>query len=52
MATALAKSGTPAYVTSKALGHSSTYFTASTYQHADDHDVDRALAGIAEAFGP
>jgi integrase len=51
VATALAKAGTPAYVTSKVLGHSSVHFTANTYQHADEETVDRALAGLEEAFG-
>jgi integrase len=51
VATALAKAGTPAYVTSKVLGHSSVHFTANTYQHADDETIDRALAGLEEAFG-
>jgi integrase len=50
VATALAKAGTPAYVTSKVLGHSSVHFTANTYQHADDETIDRALAGLEEAF--
>ena len=50
VATALAKSGTPAYVTSKVLGHSSVHFTANVYQHADDESIDRALAGLEEAF--
>jgi hypothetical protein len=31
--------------------HSSTYFTADVYQHADEETVDRALAGLEEAFG-
>jgi integrase len=51
VATALAKAGTPAYVTSKVLGHSSVHFTANTYHHADDKTIDRALAGLEEAFG-
>jgi integrase len=51
VATALAKAGTPAYVTSKVLGHSSVHFTANVYQHADEETVDRALAGLEEAFG-
>jgi integrase len=51
VATALAKAGTPAYVTSKVLGHSSVHFTANTYQHADEETVDRALAGLEQAFG-
>jgi integrase len=51
VATALAKAGTPPYVTSKVLGHSSVHFTANTYTHADDESVDRALAGLEEAFG-
>lgn len=51
VATALAKAGTPAYVTSKVLGHSSVHFTANAYQHADEETVDRALAGLEEAFG-
>jgi integrase len=46
VATALAKAGTPAYVTSKVLGHSSVHFTANVYQHADEETVDRALAGL------
>jgi integrase len=50
VATALAKAGTPAYVTSKVLGHSSVHFTANTYTHADDETVDRALAGLEQAF--
>jgi integrase len=51
VATALAKQGVPAYVTSKVLGHSSVHFTANVYQHADEETVDRALAGLEEAFG-
>jgi integrase len=51
LATALAKAGTPAYVTSKVLGHSSVHFTANVYQHADEETVVRALAGLEEAFG-
>jgi integrase len=51
VATALAKAGTPAYVNSKVLGHSSVHFTANTYQHADEETVDRALAGLEDAFG-
>jgi len=51
VATALAKAGTPAYVTSKVLGHSSVHFTANTYTHADEETVDRALAGLEQAFG-
>jgi integrase len=51
VATALAKTGTPAYVTSKVLGHSSVHFTANVYQHADEETVDRALAGLEKAFG-
>jgi integrase len=51
VATALAKRGVPAYVTSKVLGHSSVHFTANTYQLADDETIDRALAGLEEAFG-
>jgi integrase len=51
VATALAKAGTPAYVTARVLGHASPYFTAATYQHADDEQVDRALAGLEAAFG-
>jgi integrase len=51
VATMLAKSGTPAYVTSKVLGHSSVHFTADTYTHADEESIDRALAGLEEAFG-
>jgi integrase len=51
VATALAKAGTPAYVTSKVLGHSSVHFTANVYQHADDETIDPALAGLEEAFG-
>ncbi|HMF83593.1 MAG TPA: site-specific integrase [Acidimicrobiia bacterium] len=51
VATALAKAGTPAYVTSMVLGHSSVHFTANTYQHADEETVDRALAGLEQAFG-
>jgi integrase len=51
VATALAKRGVPAYVTSKVLGHSSVHFTANTYQHADDKTIDWALAGLQEAFG-
>jgi integrase len=50
VATALAKRGVPAYVTSKVLGHSSVHFTANTYQHADDETIDRALAGLEDAF--
>jgi integrase len=50
VATTLAKSGTPAYVTSKVLGHSSVHFTANTYTHADEETVDRALAGLEAAF--
>jgi integrase len=50
VATMLAKSGTPAYVTSKVLGHSSVHFTANTYTHADEETVDRALAGLEAAF--
>lgn len=49
---ALGKAGTPAYVTARVLGHASPYFTAATYQHADDEQVDRALAGLEAAFGP
>jgi Phage integrase family len=49
VATMLAKS-TPAYVTSKLLGHSSVHFTANTYQHADEESVERALAGLEKAF--
>ena len=52
VATMLAKSGTPAYVTSKVLGHSSVHFTANVYTHADEESVERALAGLEEAFGP
>ena len=51
VATALAKQGTPAYVTSKVLGHSSVHFTANVYTHADEETVDRALAGLEDAFG-
>jgi integrase len=51
VATTLAKRGVPAYVTSKVLGHSSVHFTTNTYQHADEETVDRALAGLDEAFG-
>jgi integrase len=51
VATALAKAGTPAYVTSKVLGHSSVHFTANVYQHADEETIDRALAGLEAAFG-
>lgn len=51
VATALAKRGVPAYVTSKVLGHSSVHFTANAYQHADDETIDRALAGLEEALG-
>ena len=50
VATTLAKSGTPAYVTSKVLGHSSVHFTANVYQHADEETVERALAGLEVAF--
>jgi integrase len=50
VATALAKSGTPALVTSKMLGHSSVSFTMQTYQHADDEMIDRAAQGLAAAF--
>jgi hypothetical protein len=32
------------------LGHASPYFTAATYQHADDESVERALAGLEAAF--
>jgi hypothetical protein len=39
------------YVTSAVLGHSSVYFTASVYQHADEESIDRALAGLEAAFG-
>jgi hypothetical protein len=49
VATTLVKS-TPAYVTSKLLGHSSVHFTANTYQHADEESLERALAGLEEAF--
>jgi integrase len=49
--TALAKAGTPAYVTSKLAGHSSVSFTADVYQHADEESIGRALAGLEEAFG-
>jgi integrase len=52
VATMLAKARTPAYVTSKVLGHSSPAFTASVYQHADDESVERALRGIEDALGP
>jgi hypothetical protein len=51
VATMLAKAGTPAYVTSKVLGHSSVHFTANTYTHADEEMVDRALAGLEQLFG-
>jgi integrase len=50
IATALAKGGTPAYITSKVLGHSSVNFTANTYTHADEESVERALAGLEAAF--
>jgi integrase len=50
VATALAKSGTPALVTSKMLGHSSVSFTMQTYQHADDEMINRAAQRLAAAF--
>jgi integrase len=37
-------------VIAKIAGHASPYFTAATYQHADDEMVDRALAGLEAAF--
>ena len=43
--TSLAKSGTPLTVTSRLLGHTSTAFTAETYQHADEEMIDRAAGG-------
>lgn len=52
VATELARQGVPAYITSKVLGHSSVHFTANKYQHADNESIDRALAGLEEAFGP
>src|SRR5262249_17036899 len=51
VATVMAAEGVPAYVTSKVLGHASAAFTASVYQHADEESVERALAGLEEAFG-
>jgi integrase len=42
VATMLAQSGTPAYVTSKVLGHSSVHFTAHAYQHADEEAARRS----------
>jgi len=51
VATALAKSGTPAIVTSKILGHSSVGFTESVYQHPDEEMVERAMRGLEQAFG-
>ena len=51
VAQALAKNGTPAYVTSKMLGHSSVYFTAQVYQHADEERTDQAARALAAAFG-
>ena len=51
VATALAKSGTPAGVTSKMLGHASVSFTIQTYDHPDEEMVDRAAQGLEEAFG-
>ncbi len=50
VATVSARGGALAFMTSRALGHASTSFTSTTYQHADDADVDRAFAPILEAF--
>lgn len=49
--TALAKSGTPAYVTSRIAGHSSVSFTESVYTHPDEEMVERAMRGLEEALG-
>lgn len=49
--TSLAKSGTPLTVTSRLLGHTSTAFTAQTYQHADEEMIERAARGLEDAFG-
>jgi integrase len=51
VATVMAAKGVPPYVTSKVLGHASAAFTASVYQHADEESVERALAGLEQAFG-
>jgi integrase len=51
VATSLAKSGTPASVTSKVMGHSSVAFTEATYTHPDEEVVERAMRGLEEAFG-
>lgn len=48
--TALAKSGTPAVVTSKIAGHASVAFTESVYQHPDEEMVERAMRGLEEAL--
>ena len=48
----MARSGAPAYVTSKVLGHASAAFTASVYQHADDEAVERTGRAIEDALGP
>jgi integrase len=49
--TAMAAQRVPAYVTSAIAGHSSVHFTATVYTHVDDEQIDRALAGLEEAFG-
>jgi len=51
VATALAKVGGDPLATSRIFGHASVVFTQSVYQHADDAMVERAAAGLAQAFG-
>jgi integrase len=51
VATMLAKSGTPGVVTSAVMGHSSVAFTLSVYTHVDEEQVERAAAGLEQAFG-
>ena len=46
-----AKDGTPLVVTSYLLGHTSTAFTAQTYQHADDEMIESAAQSLEDAFG-
>jgi integrase len=49
--TALRKQGVPVEVVSAIAGHTSVSFTAQTYVHVDDEQIERAAIALAAAFG-
>lgn len=51
VATTLLERGVHPAIASAMLGHASTSFTMSTYQHVLDGMTDRAASALDEAFG-